>query len=148
MHLCIILRYVLISRCSISDIIRSEYGAPRGGWNAEMLSERATTAAAGVKGLITWKRFRASFQTRSGALVRQGARLRCRGRRNYAINPEIIPPSRSYGTAAEWPPRVFRTQPLVPRNLGALLSTEHEVEIRFFPRGPSFVARAYLAIKP
>lgn len=40
----------------------------REGDDAEMLSERASTAAAGVKGLITWKRFRASFQTRSGAL--------------------------------------------------------------------------------
>lgn len=56
-----------------------------------MLSERVTTTAAGVKGLITWKRFRASFRTTEAAdaLVRRGARLRCRGRRNYAINPRL-----------------------------------------------------------
>lgn len=125
------------------------------GMDVRMLSGRAAAPAAGRVKEINYVETLSGvflFDRKTPGPARRGARLRCRGRRNYAINPEIIPPTRSYGgrsRTADAAACSFSNAAIGPAKLGALLSTEHEVEIRFFPRGGlRFVARAYLAIKP
>jgi len=145
MYLCMRLYYLSISQCNVSDIIRSEYDIP---WrdDVQMLSECATTIAGGKR--INYVETLSSVFSKRPTLSFVGAPVYdvaavgiMRLTRDYTI-VEILR-GRSRTAAA-----CFSNAAIGPAKLGGSLSTEHEVEIRFFPRGARFIARAYLAIKP
>lgn len=92
-----------------------------------------------MKTRLFFGEFFLSFSRFRARSVRAGrARLRCHGpseimRLTLRLYRRRSSPQPMRRTAA----RVFRTPAgRVPRNAPAL-STEHEVEIRFFPRGPA-----------